>query len=536
MYLLIDNYDSFTYNLSDLLRRLKCDVEIRYNDQVDVEDIQAGDYEAIIISPGPSHPKNAGNIIKIIQHYYDKMPILGICLGHQAIGAAMAMEVNRCPRIMHGKVDQIQHAEDKIFDGIPEVFDAVRYHSLVIDQKVSSDVLKPLAHSSTDGEIMAIRHVDHPVYGFQFHPESYETKVGEQLMTNFIEITDTFNQTKCSEDILSQKHQAEIAEAEQIADDVLNFRIPKAEMIGYLESIRARGETTAEIAGFAKAMKANALKLTGHYQQIGDTCGTGGDGLHTYNISTGCAFVLAAAGIPIAKHGNRSVSSLCGSADVLEALGANISLTPNQANDVLSDAGIVFLFAQKYHPKMKDIMPIRRAISGPTVFNIIGPLSNPAPLTHQVIGVYREALMAPMLATMKDLGVSACATIHGYGGMDELSLAGENKVMMYKDGKMQQMTLDPKAYGFPVIDNEAIRGGDAVQNATALKAAFQGQHDALESIITLNAGFALYVFENVATLQEGFEKALKLIRTGAALSTMNRYITASQAVAHEYPQ
>ncbi|MDK2865789.1 MAG: anthranilate phosphoribosyltransferase [Clostridiales bacterium] len=533
MYLLIDNYDSFTYNLSDMLRRLKCEVEIRYNDQVDVEDIEAENYEAIIISPGPSHPKNAGNIIKIIQNFYNKMPILGICLGHQAIGAAMAMEVNRCPKIMHGKVDRIQHTDDQIFEGIPDAFEAVRYHSLVIDHNASSDVLKPIAHASSDSEIMAIRHIDYPVYGFQFHPESYETKVGEQLMTNFIKITERHNSEK---HIDASSHLKAMSEATLLADDVLNFRMPKATIIKYLETMRDRGETTAEIAGFAKAMKANALKLSGHYQQIGDTCGTGGDCLHTYNISTGCAFVLAAAGIPIAKHGNRSVSSLCGSADVLEALGANIALTPNQANDVLSDAGIVFLFAQKFHPKMKDIMPIRKAITGPTVFNIVGPLSNPAPLTHQVIGVYREDLMAPMLESMKDLGVNGCATIHGYGGMDELSLAGENKVMIYRDGKIQKMMLDPKLYGFPVIDNEAIRGGDAKHNAAALKAAFQGQHDALEVVIALNAGFALYVFENVETLEAGFEKALNLIHTGAALSTMNRYITASQAVAHEYPQ
>ncbi|MBS7525728.1 anthranilate phosphoribosyltransferase [Fusibacter paucivorans] len=536
MYLLIDNYDSFTYNLSDMLRRLKCEVEIRYNDQIDVEEIQAGNYEAIIISPGPSHPKNAGNIIKIIQNFYNKMPILGICLGHQAIGAAMAMEVNRCPKIMHGKVDRIRHIDDQIFKDIPDDFEAVRYHSLVIDHKASSDVLTPIAHASSDGEIMAISHVDYPVYGFQFHPESYETKVGEQLMMNFIEITERYNIEKSSEAEIQESRQKAISEAAMLADDVLNFRMPKATIVEYLEKMSNRGETTAEIAGFAKAMKANALKLSGHYHQLGDTCGTGGDGLHTYNISTGCAFVLAAAGIPIAKHGNRSVSSLCGSADVLEALGANIALTPNQANDVLRDAGIVFLFAQKFHPKMKDIMPIRKAISGPTVFNIVGPLSNPAPLTHQVIGVYREDLMAPMLESMKDLGVNACATIYGCGGMDELSLAGENKVLLYRDGKMQSMTLDPKAYGFPIVDNEAIRGGDAEHNATALKAAFQGQHDALESVITLNAGFALYVFENVPSLEAGFEKASKIIRTGVALSTMNRYITASQAVAHEYPQ
>jgi len=416
MYLLIDNYDSFTYNLADLLTRLGKKVSIFFNDQLSIRAIEKGAYEAIIISPGPSRPENAGNIIEVIKHFHTKLPILGICLGHQAIGAAMDLSVVKCPVIMHGKRDQINCVSDPLFEGIGRAFDAVRYHSLVIENTAKMGVLKTIALSESDQEIMAVKHEKYPVYGLQFHPESYETKIGEQLMTNFFDIVDKFHEEMPNTEAIETAYHK--------ADAILNMKVTKENASSYLVAMQSRGENVSEISGFAKAMKENALNLTGDYIKLGDTCGTGGDGLHTYNISTCSAFVLAAAGIHIAKHGNRSVSSLCGSADVLEALGAKITLTPHQANTVLSEAGIVFLFAQAFHPKMKNVMPIRRSIEGPTVFNIIGPLSNPASLTHQIIGVYHPRLMLPMLRSMVALGVKSAAVVHGFGGMDELSLEG----------------------------------------------------------------------------------------------------------------
>ena len=526
MYLLIDNYDSFTYNLADLLTRLGKKVSIFFNDQLSIEAIEKEDYEAIIISPGPSRPENAGNIIEVIKHFHQKLPILGICLGHQAIGAAMDLSVVKCPVIMHGKLDQINCISDPLFIGINKAFNAVRYHSLVIENTAKMGVLKTIAFSESDHEIMAVKHEQYPVYGLQFHPESYETKIGEKLMTNFFDIVDKFHE---------EMPDVEAVEAAyQTADHILNMNVTKEVASNHLLAMQKRGENISEISGFAKAMKENALKLSGHYTKLADTCGTGGDGLHTYNISTCSAFVLAAAGVHIAKHGNRSVSSLCGSADVLEALGAHITLTPNQANAVLSDAGIVFLFAQAFHPKMKNVMPIRRSIDGPTVFNIIGPLSNPAPLTHQIIGVYHPRLMLPMLTSMASLGVKSAAVVHGFGGMDELSLEGENNVIFYKAGKMSYLSFDPINYGFPRISNASLRGGDAAVNAKAMRNALQGQCRAFEEAVILNAGLSLYVFEETETLEEGFEKARTLVKSGAALEALNRFIIATQVVQHEY--
>ena len=524
MYLLIDNYDSFTYNLYDLMSRLGKEVHVVYNDQIPYDAIEHGDFEAIIISPGPSHPNQAGDIVKVIQKYCDKLPILGICLGHQAIGEAFGSPVVKCQNIMHGKVDQIDFKDNRLFENIEKPFNAVRYHSLVIDQRTLNGCLEVLAHSKYDGEIMAIKHQNYDVYGLQFHPESYETKVGEKMMKNFMNIVDQRRGLKRSS----------INEIQNIADDIFNTRLSVQDIKQYLIDLRNKGEGALEIAGFASAMKQNAIRLQGQYDILCDTCGTGGDGLHTFNISTASAFVLASAGINVAKHGNRSVSSKCGSADVLEALGSQIELDQHQAHRVLSETGIVFLFAQKFHPKMKQVMPIRKSIEGPTIFNIIGPVSNPAPLTHQIVGVFDEKLSKPLLDAMIKMGIKACATIHGYGGMDELSLEGINKIMMYRDSKITQMNLDPRAYGFLKILNSDLKGGDATYNANALKAAFEGKNLAFAEAVILNAGFSMYVFGLTNSLKEGFDYARKLIDNGSALEKLNDYIKTSQVVTYEY--
>lgn len=533
MFLLIDSYDSFTYNLYDLIKRIGQEVEVVYNDKVPFDAIDQGSYEGIILSPGPSHPREAGDLIKVIEKYGHKLPILGICLGHQAIGEAFGSKVVKADHIMHGKLDTIETEGDPIFKGLEKQFSAVRYHSLVIDKQRISGELKVIARANFDQEIMAVKHRDYPIYGLQFHPESYETKVGEHIMMNFIQMVKESPQAIGHSKEAGEGHM-DVLESENVANDIFNARISKENAIDYLLKIRKKGETPDEIAGFAKAMKSNATQISGDYSILCDTCGTGGDGLHTFNISTASAFVLASAGIHVAKHGNRSVSSKCGSADVIEALGGNIDLTANQANAVLKKSGIVFLFAQKFHPKMKYVMPIRKSIEGPTIFNVIGPLSNPAPLTHQVIGVYKKELMEPMLMAMKSIGLKAGATVHGHGGMDELSLEGTNKVLMYKNDVVRYFEVNATDYGLKAYTNEDLRGGDATINAHALKQAFQGENEAFAMAIALNAGFSLYLFDKADSINDGVQMAMTIIKDGRALSTLNQFILASQAVPHEY--
>jgi len=313
-----------------------------------------------------------------------------------------------------------------------------------------------------------------------------------------------------------------------IADKMLNGQMEKDEAKKVLVDLNQKGITEIEMTGFSKAMKYNSKKIDTKLKGITDTCGTGGDQLHTFNISTTTSFVLAGAGIPVAKHGNRSVSSLCGSADVLEALGVNLQSSSQRAVEILESVGIVFLFATEMHPKMKNVMPIRKSIKGPTIFNTIGPLSNPLELENQVIGVYKESLMEPMIQVMSDLGVQRPVVVYGYGGMDELSLEGENKIAIRKDNTTVFQTIEPSEYGLKWIMNSELKGGTAQVNAEIMQSVLKGEESVYKESVLLNAGFCLYQFKNLETVAEGIEMAREIIDSGKALSKLNALIKATE--------
>jgi anthranilate phosphoribosyltransferase len=302
-----------------------------------------------------------------------------------------------------------------------------------------------------------------------------------------------------------------------------------AQIGAFLAALRMKGETVAEITGCANAMKRSALPVRPAIgdAMLVDTCGTGGDGTHTFNISTTAAFVVAGHGVKVAKHGNRSVSSQCGSADVLMALGANIHLTPEQSAACIEEVGIAFLFAPAYHPAMKYAIGPRRELAARTVFNIIGPLTNPANATHQVIGVYDARLTETIAQVLGQMGSRAAFVVHGADGLDELSVTGVNRVSHLDGGKVQSFDLNPRDLGLPRASLADLVGGDANLNASIVRGVLSGEvRGPKRDVVILNAAAALST--ECGDWNAGMDEARASIESGAALRTLDAFVAYTQ--------
>lgn len=310
-------------------------------------------------------------------------------------------------------------------------------------------------------------------------------------------------------------------EAYFLANHMLQNTLTYEQSLTALIALKTKGETSDELTGFSRALKRHSLKPSSCSTGFIDVCGTGGDQLKTFNISTAVALVLAGCGLKVAKHGNRSVSSLSGSADVLAYLGVPLDTTPESQGKTLDEHGISFLFAPTVHPLMQNVMPLRKALGMPTIFNLIGPLSNPLPLTYQVIGVYKESLMSSMVTSMRHLSIKRGAVITGYGGMDELSLEGPNKIMLLKNETVSELSLTASDYGIESAPNQALACSSVSESADILIAVLKGHPGPHLHIVLFNAAFALYVAEVVKTIEEGIEIAEEAIISGRAMAALN---------------
>lgn len=315
--------------------------------------------------------------------------------------------------------------------------------------------------------------------------------------------------------------------AEQFLHELMSGYISPIQTAGVLSAMAVRGETVEEIVGFALAMRNHSIHLKVPFPVI-DTCGTGGDGADTFNISTASAFVAAAAGIYVAKHGNRAVSSKSGSADVLAALGAYVELKETEALKCLEETHLCFLFAQSYHPAMKYAAEPRKQLGFRTIFNILGPLTNPAGAKRQVIGVYRPELVSKVAEALLQLGSDHVLVVHGAGGMDEFSLQGDTMVAEVRDGKIKQYALTPEEVGLHRAPISELMGGDALQNAEIIQKVFSDETGAKRDVILFNAGAALYVGGLVESIHEGIHFARNIITNGAALELTKRFATTTQ--------
>ncbi|MDM5153878.1 anthranilate phosphoribosyltransferase [Bacillus sp. DX1.1] len=308
---------------------------------------------------------------------------------------------------------------------------------------------------------------------------------------------------------------------------LLGEDILESEIAAFLALLKAKGETADEIYGLVRALREKALPFSNHIQGAMDNCGTGGDGAQTFNISTTSAFVLAGAGVKVAKHGNRAVSSKTGSADLLEELGVNIACTPAQIDFLLEKVGIAFLFAPAMHPALRRIMKIRKELNVPTIFNLIGPLTNPIDLETQFVGIYKRDMLLPVAQVLQKLGRKQALVVNGSGFLDEASLQGENHVVILKDNKIIEVNVSPEEYGFSRVNNEEIRGGNAKENANITLQVLQGEDSVYRDTVLLNAGLALFANGKAATIGEGIRIAAHSIDSGKALAKLNLLIAAS---------
>lgn len=323
------------------------------------------------------------------------------------------------------------------------------------------------------------------------------------------------------------------AEAESAMDTIMSGEATPAQIGGYLMALRIKGETVDEITGSALSMRraANHPPID-DARGLVDTCGTGGDGAHTFNISTTVAFVTAGTGIPVAKHGNRSVSSKSGSADVLGALGVNINLQPDQVAECVNDCGIGFMFAPNFHPAMKHAIGPRRELGVRTIFNILGPLANPAGARRQLIGVFAQPLTQIMAEVLLHMGAERAMVVHGHNGLDELATSGFNIVSELVDGRVETYTLDPTEYGFPTADPRAYEGGDPETNAKITRDILSGAiTDAKRDIVLLNAGAAITIGGKADNLADGIRMAAESIDSGAAAEKLLNLAECSQQFA-----
>ena len=310
---------------------------------------------------------------------------------------------------------------------------------------------------------------------------------------------------------------------------VMSGELTSAQIAAFLIALRAKGETVDEIAAAAMVMRELSTKVAiQDTEHLIDTCGTGGDGIQTFNVSTVCAFVAAAAGAKVAKHGGRSVSSTCGSADVLEALGVNVNQTPEQVAASVNEIGIGFMFAPNHHSAMKHAAPVRRELGIRTLFNLLGPMTNPATARRQVMGVFDKNLTGKLAKVLQKLGSEHVLVVHGADGMDEISFTGDTFVAELKNGQVNEYVLNPAQFGLATHQLKDIQIKDAQESKAMILDVLHGKKGAARDIVLMNAGAAIYVSGQAESLQAGIDKAAVVIDSGAALEKLNQLIERSK--------
>lgn len=329
---------------------------------------------------------------------------------------------------------------------------------------------------------------------------------------------------------LSKKENLNYEEAKEVMNEIMSGKATAVQMSSYLTALSMKGETIEEITGSAAGMRANCIKLL-HNMEVLEIVGTGGDNSNSFNISTASAIVIAAGGVAVAKHGNRAASSKCGAADVLEELGININIPPEKSREILSKINICFLFAQNYHIAMKYVAPVRKELGIRTVFNILGPLSNPAGANIELMGVYDESLIEPLAKVMQNLGVKRGMVVYGTDKIDEISMSSETKVCEILDKEnLKSYTISPKDFGYDFCDKKELEGGSVKENAEIIRNIFNlKDNGAKRKAVCMNAGAGFYIAKKVKNIKEGVQMAESLIDEKKAFEKLEDFIKESNS-------
>ena len=534
MFLFIDNYDSFSWNLVQAFYALGRKPVVHANDDPRILELATSpELEAVCISPGPSHPRNAGLCLEFLKRLPASVPVLGVCLGHQLLGYFAGAEVSRAPYVMHGKSSDIIHDGAGLFSGLPNPMTVGRYHSLVVQSK--EDEPNPrftVTSRGPEGEVMALRYNDRPWVGIQFHPESILTPNGLQLLGNFPDnVVPSGQKEKRISRILDALAAGQDLTADMAAAgfaDIMDGRMTPAQAGCFLMGLRMKGETPLEMAHAVGIALGRANRVEGLEGDCIDVVGTGGDGRNSFNCSTATALTLAGMGYRVVKHGNRAVSSSCGSADALEGLGFPLDVAPEDVRRLLDERNFAFLFAPNFHPSFRNVGPIRRELGIRTLFNLLGPLINPARPTHILLGVARPELVELLAETLRQSHIRKAAVVYGAGGYDEVTPLGSTKMMIIHNGRLTPMSLDPLDYGIQPCNPEELAVHSKSEAVDVLKNILAGKGPrAMMDMVILNVGVAMFLLEEHMDLylEQGLDRkdAMKQVAKDRGISKRDVY-------------
>ena len=516
MILVIDNYDSFTYNLVQAIGSFGVETRVERNDAITLDDIERMAPSAIILSPGPGNPDSAGITLAAISRFAGRMPIIGVCLGHQSIAQAFGGRIVAAKSLMHGKTSRLRHDGRGIFRGVDQGFAAMRYHSLAVERSSLPDVFEITAESE-DGEIMGLRHKTLPIESVQYHPESIGTEQGMRQIANIVEIAtgravgsiSTRSQRKSVLAKTLEGHSPSAAETEGFFSAVMAGDVGEPELAAFLTALAKNPVTPDALAGAARAMRSVSVKIGPFADDAVDIVGTGGDGA-------------------VAKHGNVASTSACGSADVLGALGYNLSAKPGAVERCVREGGVGFMFAKEMHPAMRFAASVRRMLGFRTIFNLVGPLTNPAGIKRHVIGVPKENLAIVMAEALKLLGSDRALVVSGEGGLDEISPGGFTFVSSLEAGAVKNLLLDAGGEYGERHSVAEIAGGDAATNAKLLRAVLSGEErGAYRAAASENAAAAIMAGGRAKTFAEGLALAAESIDSGRALEKLEKMVELS---------
>ena len=524
MILIIDNYDSFTFNVVQALESAtKEEIKVVRNDEATVEQLATMEPSKLIVSPGPGNPTGAGVSIAAIKYFAGKIPILGICLGHQAIGEAFGAKIVGAKFIRHGIVEEIDLDGRGIFRTIGKSAKFTRYHSLVIDEATLPSDFEVTARAK-DGDIMGIRHKTMPIEGVQFHPESIASQACLELFKAFLNYRrDNLPVADYLRQLIYEKKPLTRDQASFFMENLTDGTMDEKATASILTAMASRGLPTAEeMAGCAGALLKKKTPFPLEHNGLAEIVGTGGDGKGSFNISSLSALVAASCGQSIAKHGNRAVSSKSGAADFFENLGIKIMAEPEKTANLVQQTGFGFLMAPVYHSAMRYAAPVRKALGIKTIFNVLGPLLNPAGAEYEVLGVYSEELMEDYARAAKALGAKRVMVIHSRDGFDEISPCQPTDVFQInEDGKEYRYVIEPAKFGITGASEEELEGGSGADNAAlAMEVLNGGGRKSIRAAVGLNAGAVLYLSGKAKNLKEGYDMALAALASGNTLAKL----------------
>ncbi|PAF42373.1 bifunctional anthranilate synthase component II/anthranilate phosphoribosyltransferase [Helicobacter sp. 11S02596-1] len=514
MILLIDNYDSFTYNLYQVFSTFNHPVKVARSDMITIEEIKAINPQYIIIGPGPKTPKEAGISIQIIQELKGIYPILGICLGHQAILAAFGVPIVNAKHIVQGKIQPLKHNAQGVFRNISLDTPVVRYHSLAGKEEDIPDFFT-ISAFAPDGEVMAVEHKHYQLVGLQFHPESIGTQEGEKMLLNFLHYRRESVPIKTYLKKTLALCNLEFQEAYDIMDELTEGNMSDAQIGSLFTSMEIKGVNAEELAGFASVLKKKAvsfpLPINGEKRM--DIVGTGGSPNKTFNVSTTASLLLATAGVKVIKHGNGAITSKSGSADLLARLGINVDMSVSTCIHCYNELGITFLYALKFHSALRFASAARKSLGFKTAFNLIGPLANPAAVTHQFIGVFNKNYTEKMAEALNILGIKRALVVSGFDEYDEISLCAPTKITELKDGNISSYDFTPIEVGLDYARHSMLVGGDSFTNKEITLEIFNNIPSVKSDLVCLNTGAGLYLYGLADSISDGYWQAKEILKS-----------------------